>query len=197
MTTVRVFTAIELSDEAGAQLTRLQSRLKGIAPPHTVRWTAPQNIHLTLHFLGDVATSHLEDAARAIGAAAAECPPFQLNLSNLGCFPNARRPRIVWVGVAGEVEILAELYKNLGGQLQQRIGFTPETRPYAPHLTIGRVKKGIPQRRLDQLGQMLAQEMPTVGHLVELPVTDLHLIQSDLKPDGPVYTSLARVKLNG
>ncbi len=195
MATVRCFTAIELSDQARTKLVDLQNRLKSVAPPHTVRWTAPQNVHLTLHFLGDVAVENLETAARAVGAAASACPPFSLNLSGLGCFPHTRRPRIVWVGVSGETERLVELHKILGQQLQQRLDFQPETRPYSPHLTIGRVKKGLPPRRLKQLGQMLEQEIPQVAQLAPLPVAELHLIRSELKPDGPVYTSLARGNL--
>ena len=195
MTTIRSFIAIELSDEARKKIAQLQSRLKSLAPPNTVRWTVPQNIHLTLHFLGDVAVDDLEKVARAVGAAASTCPVFSLNLSNLGCFPNTHRPRIVWVGVAGEADTLTALHQTLGEQLQRQIGFQPEARPYSPHLTIGRAKKGIPQRRLKQLGQMLEQEMPQVGQLVKLPVTEIQLIQSDLKPDGPVYTPLARGKL--
>jgi len=195
VTTIRSFIAIELSDEARAKITELQSRLKGVSPPNTVRWTVPQNIHLTLHFLGDVPVDDLQDTARAVGAAAACCPTFSLNLSSVGCFPNIRRPRIVWVGISGETDALAKLHQTMGEQLHQRIGFQSESRPYSPHLTIGRVKKGIPQRRLSQLGQVLEQETPQVGHLVEVPVTEIQLIQSDLKPDGPIYTPIARGKL--
>ena len=196
MTTIRSFIAIELSDEARIKIAQLQSHLKGVSPANTVRWTVPQNIHLTLHFLGDVAVDDLEEVARAVGAAAAGCPVFSLNLSNLGCFPNTRRPRIMWVGVLGETDTLTKLHQTLGEQLHQRIGFQPESRPYSPHLTIGRVKNGIPRRRLDQLGQMLEQEIPAVGQLAELPVTEIQLIQSDLKANGPVYTPLARGKFH-
>jgi 2'-5' RNA ligase len=191
VTTIRSFIAIELSDEAQTKITQLQSRLKGVSPPNTVRWTVPHNVHLTLHFLGDVAVDDLEAVARAVGAAAASCPAFSLNLASLGCFPNTRRPRIVWIGVSGETDTLTKLHQMLGEQLHQHIGFQPESRPYSPHLTIGRAKKGIPRRRLSQLGQMLEQEIPQVGQLIELPVTEIQLIQSDLKPDGPVYTPLA------
>jgi len=195
MKTVRTFIAIELSTEAQANITQLQSRLKGVSPPNTVRWTVPQNIHLTLHFLGDIAMDDLEEVARAVEATATGCPAFSLKLASLGCFPNTRRPRIVWVGVSGETDTLIKLHQTLGDQLRRRIGFQPESRPYSPHLTIGRVKRGIPPRKLDQLGQMLKQEIPQVGQLAALPVTEIQLIQSDLKPDGPVYTPLARGKL--
>jgi 2'-5' RNA ligase len=147
--------------------------------------------------LGDVVVADLEKIARALGTAARGCPSFSISLARLGCFPNTRRPRIVWVGVLEETETLVRLHHELGDQLKQRIGFTPESRPYSPHLTIGRVKKGIPQRRLTQLGQALEGERVNVGQLVTLKVTEISLIKSELKPDGPVYTPLAQVALRG
>ena len=195
MTTIRSFIAIELSDEARAELARLQNRLKEICPPQTVRWTPPKNVHLTLHFLGDVSVDHLETVSRTLRDVAAETPSFSLSLGNMGCFPNTRRPRIVWVAMSGETEILVRLQRELGRQLENGIGFQPEARPYSPHLTIGRAKKGIPQQRLGQLGQLLEQEIPRVGQLAVLPVDHILFIRSDLKPDGPVYTSLASAQL--
>ena len=194
MTKIRCFIAIALADHARAELDRLQGRLRETLPPNTVRWTSPKNIHLTLHFLGDVAEDRLDDIRRTLSDMATSHTPFSLNLSNLGCFPNIRRPRIVWVGLSGETDLLVSLHRELGGRLKRAIGFQPESRPYAPHLTIGRVKKGIAQQQLRQLGQSLEHEIQGVGHLALLPVEGVHFIRSDLKPDGPVYTTLAHVK---
>jgi len=195
VTKTRCFIAIALTDHAREELDRLQGRLRDILPPNTVRWTVPKNIHLTLHFLGDVAQDRLDDIRRTLRDMAANHNPFSLNLSNLGCFPNPRRPRIVWIGLSGETDLLVSLQRGLGEQLKKAIGFQPDTRPYSPHLTIGRVKKGIPQPQLRQLGQSLEHEIQGVGQLALLPVEGIHLIRSDLKPDGPVYTSLAYGKL--
>lgn len=193
-TTVRTFIAIELSPDARAALTALQNRLKAMVPPHTVRWTNPANIHLTLHFLGDVAAGDVNKVAAALQAAAAEAAAFSLTLAGLGCFPNTRRPRIVWVGVQGDTGLLVDVHKDLGRRLRV-INFTPEARPYAPHLTIGRVKKGIRSHQLAQLGEILAREQPGVGRLATLAVQEICLIKSDLKPSGPVYTPLATSRL--
>jgi len=193
--TLRTFIAIELSTEAQTALAKLQQRLKAVVPPQSVRWTAPENIHLTLHFLGDVAVDKVSKITNLMQAAAATCSPFSLTLGGLGCFPNTRRPRIVWTGVSGQVEILLKLHRELSEGLKT-IGFTPETRPYSPHLTVGRVKDGLPQRLLNQLGQVLEQTQPQVGHVAALDVTEIHLMQSDLKPAGPVYTQLATAALN-
>jgi 2'-5' RNA ligase len=191
MQTIRSFIAIELSDEARSVLADLQNRLKAVVPPKTVRWTAPQNIHLTLHFLGDVEVNEVEQVSQAVKTAASNCRPFSLTLTGLGCFPNTRRPRIVWVGVRDKTETLVALHQNLGEGLNV-INFKPEDRPYSPHLTIGRVKNGLPRRQLTQLGEVLDQEIRLIGELATLNVAELSLIKSELTPSGPVYTPLTR-----
>jgi 2'-5' RNA ligase len=193
--TIRSFVAIELSEEARTELARLQSRLEEASSPKTVRWTDPKNLHLTLHFLGDVTEDHLENVGRAIRDEAAAHAPFSLDISNLGCFPNARRPRIVWVGLTGHTDQLITLQSHLGVRLKKEIGFEPDSRTYSPHLTIGRVKKGVTQSRLGALGEILEKQIPRVGRLATLPVNQIHYIRSDLKPDGPIYTSLAKARL--
>ena len=194
MSTIRSFIAIELSDEARLALTALQNRLKAVSPDDTVRWTALENIHLTLHFLGDVAVTDLEKVAAALQSGASGISPFSLTLGGLGCFPNMRRPRIVWTGVLGETKTLLELHHRLGERLKT-LGFTLEARPYSPHLTIGRVKKEIPTRSLAQLGQALEQEQPTVGQLAGFNVAEISLMKSELRPTGVVYTQVAAAKL--
>lgn len=194
MTTIRSFIAIELSDEARAALADLQNRLKRATLAQAVRWTAPESIHLTLHFLGDIAPDTVSQISSLLEQTAAACPPFTLTLGGLGCFPNTRRPRIVWIGVSGQTDILTRLHGELGQKLKT-LGFTLDTRPYSPHLTLGRVKDTIPQRQLAQLGQALEQVQPTVGQLAALPVSEINLMKSELKPAGAVYTRLALARL--
>jgi len=193
--TIRSFIAIELSHEARTELARLQSWLKEASPPKTVRWTDPRNVHLTLHFLGDLEEDRLEDVGRTVRDAAAAHTPLSLNLSNLGCFPNTRRARIVWVGLTGDIDHLVSLQSDLGDRLNKGVGFEPESRTYSPHLTIGRVKKGLTQSQLRALGRILESQIPRVGHLASVRVDYIHFIRSDLKPDGPIYTSLAKAQL--
>jgi 2'-5' RNA ligase len=193
--TVRSFIAIELTDEARGGLARLQRELKEILPQNTVRWTLPENIHLTLHFLGDVALDDADEISRAVCDVSATHTPFSLDLSSLGCFPNTRRPRIIWVGLSGETDTLGALQKKLGERLNEAVGFQPESRSYSPHLTIGRLRKAVTKQQQAQLGRSLEQEIPGVGHLARLPVDHIHFIRSDLKPDGPIYTSITKAEL--
>ena len=194
MTTIRTFIAIELSDEARVALADLQNRLKAVVPPRSVRWTAAPNVHLTLHFLGDVAVSDVKKITEAMNVAAMASQPLSLTLAGLGCFPNMRRPRIVWTGVSGDITALVKLHRELGDALKV-VNFSPETRPYSPHLTIGRVNKRIQPRHLTLLGEVLEKDQAGVGQLARLAVTEVSLMKSDLKPSGPVYTRLAAAPL--
>lgn len=192
--TIRSFIAIELSDEARAAVAKLQNRLKTLVPAQTVRWTAPESIHLTLHFLGNIEAGQVDSVKQLLHISGSACPTFSLSLSGLGCFPNTRRPRIVWTGVQGQTQRLGKLHRDLGERLKV-IGYTPEARPYTPHLTIGRVRDGLPALQLTRLGQILEREQDKVGELAELRVVKIALMQSDLKPGGPVYTQLVQVNL--
>lgn len=192
---IRCFIAVELTPEAREQLARLQQRLKASLPAHAIRWTPPENIHLTLHFLGDVQTDRIDLVGRMLREVAAGFRPFALTLADLGSFPNTRRPRIVWVSVCGQTERLASLHTELGAELQKGIGFVPESRPYSPHLTIGRVKKEIAPGRLQELGRHLEQARSAVGHLADLYVDRIHLIRSELTSGGPIYTHIREATL--
>jgi 2'-5' RNA ligase len=193
---IRTFIAIELPPPVTTALMQVQSRLKTISPPHAVRWTAPQNIHLTLHFLGDIPDSDVTTVSNALDAVAADCHPFELSLGGLGCFPNYRRPRVLWVGALQQSDPLTALHQKLGAALQAAIGFAPETRPFSPHLTLGRVKSGIPGRHLRQLSEAISAQQKTVGQLARLPVTQISFIKSELRPTGAIYAHLSRHPFN-
>jgi 2'-5' RNA ligase len=185
----RLFIAIELPKSVSAALADWQARLKAAAPANTVRWTEPQNLHLTLHFLGETETGLISSIGEMLAASAANRTDFVLSIGGMGCFPNMRRPRIVWAGVAGQLEPLLDLHRDLGQRLRA-IGYRPEPRPYAPHLTLGRVKNDLSVRQLSLLAGQLAQAQ--AGPAVPLHVQEVSLMQSALTPSGPIYTSLAR-----
>ena len=197
MATIRAFIAIELSSAVRQAVRDFQNRLKTLTPPRSVRWTVPENIHLTLHFLGDIDETQVKPVAAEIGATAGQHPSFELLLGGLGCFPNVRRPRVLWIGLLERNQVLTDLQLELGESLRRAVGFTPDARPYAPHLTLGRVKKGISARHLKQLSQVIQNEQQRSGQLIRLETTEVALIKSDLRPDGPVYTRLAAEQLTG
>ena len=95
----RLFIAIELPDSALALLGQLQANLKERTPAQSVRWVAPGSIHLTLKFLGDVPTPDVDAIRFALGETVKGHAPFELSTGSLGCFPNATRPRVIWIGI--------------------------------------------------------------------------------------------------
>jgi len=189
MPTIRTFIAIELPSPAQTGLSDLQNRLKTVLPPRTVRWVPAGNIHLTIHFLGDIPTGQTDTVTSLLQAAAAQIEPFSLQITGLGCFPHIHRPRVIWAGVQGQTTLLKNLHKMLGDSLKA-INFSPDNHPYNPHLTIGRVKKQIPTRQLKQLAESLQRTEPEIGLIANIEVTTISFMQSQLKPTGAIYTRL-------
>src|SRR5262245_65628784 len=134
---MRTFIAIEIPSEIKSALAALQDELRRAGAD--VSWTKPENIHLTLKFLGEVDERRIGEVEKVCVASAAEFQPFTLRLNETGVFPNARQPRILWAGLAGEIEKTVEMRKRLDDGLAL-IGFEREEKDFRPHLTIGRVK---------------------------------------------------------
>jgi 2'-5' RNA ligase len=190
MPTIRTFIAIELAAPILERLGDLESRMQQDLPPKLVRWVRPEGIHLTLVFLGEIPVERVDRVAEALRQACAGHAPFSVSIAGMGCFPNARRPRVVWVGVGEPSGALARLQRDVEGALEP-LGFPPEGRRFSPHLTLGRVKGG-GRQALEALGTYVEQAKVHVG---EMRVEAVHLMQSDLQPGGAVYSELAVVPL--
>lgn len=183
---VRAFIAIPLPDTVREQMAALQGRLKRYG--FRIRWVRSENIHLTLRFLGDLDGCRLTDAQNAMTRALARGPALQLAVRGLGTFPGIRKPRVVWCGLAGETDRLADMHGRLGSELAG-CGFPAETRPFRAHLTLGRVKAAIPAARL-----VTAIREQGGFESDRFPVKTVHLYKSVLRPEGPLYTSLCAVE---
>jgi 2'-5' RNA ligase len=192
MDTVRAFVAIELSPTILQALDDLQSRLRQDVSPKLVRWVRPQGIHLTLKFLGDVPKGQIETIAESLREACAPHAPLTLSVEGMGCFPNPRRPRVVWVGVAEPSGALSRLQRDVERALGP-LGFPPEKRGFSPHLTLGRVK-GRDRDAVAALGEYVSQAKVRIG---EMQVHAVHLMRSELLPGGAVYSELALAPLLG
>ena len=189
---VRAFIAIEIPVEMRHQLVEHITRLKQYIPSTTVRWVRLEGIHLTLKFLGDVSLNKLDQITGLLEEVGLRHTPFPIDIGQFGCFPNPRCPRVLWVGVGDSSGVLTSLQADLEGVLAQ-IGFKRETRPFHPHLTLGRVKRGAHSSAVRSLSTIL--EEVTIGDLGQVNVDEICLIRSDLKPTGAIYTRLATAKL--
>lgn len=194
MNTLRTFIAIELDDELRDNLGHLQARLRERVSPGSVRWVRPDGIHLTLKFLGDTPQAKVEEVQAALAQAAADVGPFTFAVAGLGCFPNARSPRVVWVGLQELSGALARLRDAVEAQVAP-LGFPTEKRPFRPHLTIGRVQRCASKSEVREIGEVVATSI--IGTVDEMTVTIVSYIKSELKPGGAVYTTLFEAKLGG
>lgn len=189
---IRVFVAIPLGRDAVQGLEQVRARLRRPSLDRTCRWVKPENIHLTLKFLGDVPASRVAAIEGALAAACQGSFPFVVHLAELGCFPNASRPRVVWVGVQGDLDPLIALQRQVEASLVA-LGFPPERRGFHPHLTLARVNRHARHREVVEVGHMVQEAQ--IGHVARLPVKVVHLIKSELGPAGPIYTTLACFEL--
>ncbi len=194
MTTLRTFIAIELDQELRDNLGRLQDQVRGQVSPGSVRWVRPEGIHLTLKFLGDTPLEKVEEVKAALGRAAAEVGPFTFTVAGLGCFPNTRSPRVVWVGIEEPTGALVRLRDHVEAEVSP-LGFPTERRSFSPHLTLGRVQRRASKSEVREVGQVVAAT--AVGIVDEMAVGAVWYIKSDLRPSGAVYTALVEAKLQG
>lgn len=192
--TLRAFMALELSDELRARLHRLARELEAAMPPRGVRWTRPEGLHVTLKFLGEISAARVADILLIMQSAAQGIPPFDCIVSGLGCFPNARQPRIIWVGLHEQGGALARLYRALEDGAA-RLGYAPEERPFSPHLTIGRVSRDAGSADLRRVGEVVSATDP--GRLGRLEARCVSLMKSELRPGGSVYTRIGQAPLGG
>jgi 2'-5' RNA ligase len=192
MEQIRSFVAIELTDQLRAELNLVQESLKRKGLTDQVRWVKADGMHLTLKFLGNVPADRVNEISLAVAQASQGIAPFKITLTGLGCFPSTSRPNVLWIGVEGDTEALAELQANVEASLAT-LGYPPEKRKYTPHLTLGRVGRRVGSSSRRRLGSLIQTQ--TVGPLGEMEVQEVNLMRSELSPAGARYSRLAAAQL--
>jgi len=180
----RVFLAIDLPGDVKEQIMAIQNKLKFLL--EGVRWVRPEAIHLTLKFFGDIRSDDTARISEMIAEKTRDAAPMTLNTDNIGAFPNLERPRVLWLGMTGDVQRLMILQQVIEAGLEPH-GFKREKRKFRPHLTLGRAKSS----RGMILG--LSEAVITENHYTtgDFTAQGLTLFQSELRPGGAVYTNLA------
>jgi RNA 2',3'-cyclic 3'-phosphodiesterase len=189
---IRAFIAVPLSTGTKDALQRLLGRLSANPATRAARWVRPASMHLTLKFLGDVPADEIDDLAEGVGLACQGKAPFAIEIAGLGAFPNAHRPRVIWAGIQGDKDQLLALQTAVE-EAMEMLGHRPEGRPFSPHLTLARIKRGARGEEVARLGAHVRSAQ--IGSLAQQLVDEVHLIRSDLRPSGPIYTTLATAKL--
>jgi 2'-5' RNA ligase len=191
MDQIRTFIAIELSPEIKQALERIQSRLKAKSRA-SAKWVEPESIHLTLKFLGNIDTEKVSEIIDLLEKAVSGTGALDLEVGGVGVFPNPGRVRVVWVGLGGDIERLSRLQKQVESSLEP-LGFTVEARGFSPHLTLARVRDDATPAERQELGRLIGETKPESAGA--LRVNAIKLIKSQLRPTGPIYTTLASIEL--
>lgn len=188
---LRAFIAVELGAEAAVAVRSLQRELADAVPRGAVRWAKPDQLHLTLQFLGNVAADRVEALKSNLATTLAGNPAFTLRLDQIGVFPSLRAPRVIWVGLAGDLPALAALQGRVA-DASRDFGDHAEARDFHPHLTLGRVNRNSPRETREIEAALASQPPPPPA---AWRVDEVRLVRSELQPTGAVYSVLARFAL--
>jgi 2'-5' RNA ligase len=195
LSTVRAFIAIEFSASLRQTLGDVGKQLATAMPNRAVSWVKPDLIHLTLKFLGDTSENALPNIFQTLAQAVSQLQPFTITTNQLGCFPNLRAPRVIWIGFEPEsARNLIALQQAVEATIAP-LGFPTETRPFSPHITLGRIRRETPGVIAAKVGQVV-KTAPPLTPTTET-ITSVVLMKSDLRPGGPVYTPLFTANLTG
>ncbi|MFQ5835573.1 MAG: RNA 2',3'-cyclic phosphodiesterase [bacterium] len=186
---MRVFIAVELAESIRTRIVQIQSKLRGTEDK--IKWVDPSLIHLTLKFLGEIKKEKLGAVIKVTQKIAQKFSPFSMGAKGVGAFPSFSSPRVIWLGVGSGSTTLQKLAGELENHLAKN-GFSEEKKKWTPHLTLGRVKSLIEQRKLS--GLILREKEVVAG---KMEVKEISVIESRLTPSGPIYTVLERITLKG
>jgi len=182
MDDIRSFIAIEVPQDLKSRMEEVQRELRRTEAD--VKWVRPDAIHLTLKFLGSIRQEDVERISQAVRPVIGLWQPFEVCIRGMGCFPNLRNPRVVWVGVDRGKESLASLKEQVEKRMIE-LSFPPEDRPFSPHLTLGRVRS---LRGKGDLSQAVESRKGVEVGIFQ--AREVILFRSELKPSGAVYTKL-------
>ena len=188
MARLRTFIAVGLDNAVHDDIVALQETLARTGAD--VKWVEPDNIHLTLLFLGEVDDRDIIEVCRAVASCCAERSAFALEVKTVGAFPNLRRPRTLWVGVGDGTQELIALHDALEQTLLDLGCYRHEERAYTPHITLGRSPS---ERTDDRLVQAMTRQL--AWHGGQTQVREVLVMSSQLTSRGPTYSVLSRAPL--
>jgi RNA 2',3'-cyclic 3'-phosphodiesterase len=193
MSVIRAFIAIDLGPEIRRMLDQVIMQLKDRLVDVPIRWVPAENIHLTLMFLGDVSLKSLEMLKKVLQNEVISHHSFEFSVGGLGAFPNTRHARVLWVGVEAPAE-LVNVQRGLETAVS-RLGYSREDRPFSAHLTLGRVSRNATSKDIHLISDVF--ESTKIGFLGVAQVDEIHLLKSDLRPTGAIYSRVFSAPLSG
>lgn len=188
---MRCFIAIDIDEQTRKGLSHLQDELRGKADVRKgdVKWVKPESIHLTLKFLGEIKDEQTVEVCNITGDVASRHKSFDVDVETVGSF-GGRSARVLWIGAGQHCEGLLQLQADLEGQLESA-GWPKEARKFSAHLTLCRIRNA-------KAGSKLAQMVKEYAnlHLGTIPADAVTVFQSELTPQGPIYTPLGNYTLS-
>lgn len=186
---IRSFIAFEIPNNIKEKISLLQTNLS--KKIKDVRWVKSSGIHLTIKFLGNIQENKINLICEKISSVMIKYPPFEVIIKEIGCFPNFRKPRVIWLGLEEKRNYLLQISNEIETELKQ-IGFPPEDREFSPHLTLGRFG----------LNKVIADFAKIAEDYKDLKIdvlqlASISLIKSDLKSGGAIYTTIGSFPLMG
>lgn len=178
---MRMFIAISLPGETKERLHRLMKPLDG------VRWQNPEQLHITLKFLGDTASGQVKELVKNLNMV--EQAPFPFAIKGLGYFPEGEQPRVIWTGIEDD-SAFVKLHRSVENACK-KTGFSREKRPYRPHITLGKVKGA----SKDEITSFITRNKDV--YIGDIPAEEFILYESRLQSDGAVHEPSARFPLEG
>ncbi len=185
---LRCFIAIEIPPSVKESVAKIINTLRKFDTD--IKWVSSENIHITLKFLGQTDESLINPIKDSLIKKLLPYNSFYIRIYGTGCFPGAKHPRVIWVGIE-EAEFLKKLQKDIEDEMV-KFGFPSEKRSYSPHLTIGRVRS---QNRIQEFTRILNEfRTHSFGNF---EVKNITLMESKLKPEGAQYYRLAEIPFGG
>lgn len=190
MASTRTFIAVPANDGVLSQAQAVIQSLRVLTD--NVRWVAPDNLHWTLQFLGEVTDEDIYPICREVSREVSDLEPYALEAHGVSAFPSIEKPRTVWLGAGQGSDALCQLQDGIEERMA-RLGFRPERRRFTPHLTIGRVQQG------SHGGDALSARLTELADLDcgRMEVDEVLVFGSELTREGPMYHVLGRSPLTG
>lgn len=184
--TLRLFVALLIPDAVKAALAKAQGELRAVLPDAAVGWTRPEQFHLTLKFLGSVDTGRVDSLTASLKEACSKFSAMKIESSSAGFFPNIRRPRVIWVGLNAQGDILSSLHEQTEAACAEFTAEKPENRFHA-HVTLGRVKHAGRAEIEAMEDWARSHENRSFG---SWQANEVVLVQSQLSSKGAVHSTL-------
>jgi 2'-5' RNA ligase len=189
---MRTFIAIDFSPQIRQKIGEIIDYFKTQTPDYALKWVEPQNLHMTIKFLGEVSEGHLQTIKELLSDTIKGRSAFEIEVTGMGMYPSAHKPRVIWLGVEGS-EPLKDIHKSLD-QALQKTSIPPDKRGLSPHLTIARVRSNVETLIVQDIGKTLSQFK--IGSLGKCTIDKIVLYKSTLTPGGPIYDPLLSIPLD-